>query len=1170
MKKAFSILMMAGLFLFFGCNDITEENTIAESEEAAPALTTWLHIAEPTLSGAERTALPEFDSDSIKDFAFSLSGAVTGAAAEETLGTYENLTKLSSAVLACSEGTWNFTLTASKDGTVFKGTLSGVEITSGENTLNFALAWDRTALEGTGSLVFTLAYGRAANADDVKLVTAELVSYDVATQNETALTAYAETALTPANNSATYEIKELAAGNYRVKINLYADTEKKNLINTWRELAIITGGQQSIAKRTFTSLNKVYTITYELADGAFNETTDVPTIFTRNTPTFTLPTPEKEANRFSGWFTDATFANPVTELENGSTGNRKFFAKWSKAAIIVTLSETKDLKVTSDVKDASVVFTVTEGTAPYTWCVDGDEQDATGDTFTFVVPSLDEGVYLVEVINGDLSTAMTVTVNSSVLYVSANGDDKNDGVTTKSAVATIAKATELMNDSSVDYTIYVDGMLGRSLDNSTVAFGQFIAEVKAEEYTTETGSQSWKYVYKEPIQAKSITLSGLNPLENGNPVDGINPNFGADTNGKSSPVLLVATSVPVTLKNIKLAGGSMKRGEALMVGGSYVKNDESVDIPANVTIKDGVLIAENNNGLSGPYWNSVVSIGSGSVCKMEGGSITDNYSGLGVVSVQKDAIFEMTGGSITGNHLYTDNPSNSLTCGVSVAAPAEDASLAGGTFKISGDAVVDEIYLKTGAVVTVAGALSTTSIQIAPSAYVDGTQLIEVTSDSGVKLSDAKYKFTLKLPSDGSYWQILEDGTLLEGYITTSSELGTLLSGFAKNSSDTPYKVTLTDSTTNLATIVSNVNSALEENGTYISLAFKNPSFTKIEGEFSEFVTCLTIPANVTSVGFIDGAGIERFKVASGNEYFAVSGTVLCSKDLSKLYRWPPATTSTSALIPLNVTSIADGAFANCLSIAEFSVVEGNKSFKVTSGGTLSARTYDVKAYQVADYCNYDSSISTTAPEFFITVDGKSQINPDYTAWANSITAQYVPQGSVTVGGLLTSYDETTLIACPPALTLYTDDDIKGLCGGYEKFQNDETIAYGASTRLYLYFDNVKPYAFCGVKNVQSITLGVEATSVPAYTFKDCSGTKYVTLSHKGTTIGAYTFCDCTALEEVAFSTTSITTVKSNALYGCTGLKKLYFEAGETTGQSGTASDAYPSTCNVTIYGKVN
>ena len=194
------------------------------------------------MNSEARTALPEFSQTSLNSFAYSLSGALSGK--EQTvLGTYENLSSLLNDSLPCEEGVWNFTLTASRNGTILRGSLSEIEIRAGENQITFTLDWDKSALSGSGNLTFTLDYSEAENADDVKLVTAELFSYNTTSHEETPLSGFAETPLTISNNSVTYQAEGLAAGNYRVKIYLYADEGKTNLVNTWRELAIITGGQ---------------------------------------------------------------------------------------------------------------------------------------------------------------------------------------------------------------------------------------------------------------------------------------------------------------------------------------------------------------------------------------------------------------------------------------------------------------------------------------------------------------------------------------------------------------------------------------------------------------------------------------------------------------------------------------------------------------------------------------------------------------------------------------------------------------------------------------------------------------------------------------------------------------------------------------------------------------
>ena len=1179
MKKGLFVILTAALTLFVGCKNLLDEGR--SSEKAGEAKnTTYLHIASPVVQDNTRTVLPDFTIESLSDFVFSLQGmkvtSGNNSTEMETLGTYAGMIELSRAEIPCSEGIWSFVLVAMKDGTVFSGQLSRVQITSGENQLNFVLTFDRTSLEGRGNLIFKLDYASAECASDVKLVTAELLKYDVITASEISIDDYPETILTPENCTVTFNVKDLESGNYRVKIYLYADAEKTHLINTWRELAIITGGQTSIANRKFDSLNEVYKITCNLAGGSTFEGAPLPSCYTRHSGEITLPVVYKTGYSFEGWFAEDDFSGQVVEkIPAGSTGDKTFYAKWKVSAITVSLNERKDISLiwtiigTSVKFEASAPSTSATSGASFIWKVDGNtDTTASGNIFTFNLLSNEVGTYEIEVIHGDLSTMAVVKVNSfdSYIYVSASttASDENDG-TVSSPLATIAKAVEKMNDSTKDYTILIDGMLGRSVDSTQLTSGQLIAE-----FEPVVEESAWKYRYKAPILAKSITLMGLNPMnEDGEPVDGINPSFGSDTNGKSTPVLLIATSVPVILQNLKLSGGFLKSGEALMIGGTYRdENDEGVDVTANVTIKDGVLITKNNMWNEGTsmysMYQTMVRIGPGCSCKMEGGKITDNVSGLGVLTVARNATFEMTGGYIGGNHLYpyfsgdySVDPTIILTCGVLVVGPAADGSMPGGLFKISGDAIVDEIYLQEGAVVTVAGALTSASkIQIEPKVYQEGAKVIDVTDTSGLSLEGARDYFTVKA-NDDAYWQILEDGTLFEGYLSSVSGLSDLLSSLSANTEDSPYKVSIDDSRTDFDSLLNDVNQVLTSGGKYVWLSFKDSNFTKIEGEFNKYVTCLTIPESVTSLGFIDGEGIQRFKVASGNENFAVSGVVLCSKDLNTIYRWPPACTATVGTIPVNVYSIADGAFANCLNIKEFSVLEGNTYFKVTSGDTFEMNSNGLKAYQNVRYFEYDDTIGPQ-PDFGST---------EWSNWANQVSMQY-KSGHATVGGILTSYNEKTLVAFPPALELLTADDVKEKCGGYETDQGGVDITYSADSSINLYFDNVRPYALCGVKNVPTITLGVTATSLPAYTFKDCSGLKYVNLSHAGSTISAYTFSECTTLESVSFKSESIITVETNALYGCTALNLLWFQAGE--GHGDVQPGAYPSTCNVNVTGLVN
>lgn len=771
----------------------------------------------------------------------------------------------------------------------------------------------------------------------------------------------------------------------------------------------------------------------------------------------------------------------------------------------------------------------------------------------------------VRIEGGENFLAISLRKVSIKIYVSATGSDESGDGTQENPLASIAAAVALMDNENEDYTIFVDGMLGRSFNSEKLCAGQFIAEVEAVE------TEYWSYKKKSPILAKSITLRGKNPLVGGEAVDGINANFSAETNGKSTPVLLVATSVPVILKNIKLTGGFSKSGEALAVGVSYTdsETENSVSIPANVTIKDGVLIAGNNNDVehSMSIYNPVVRITNGSTLKMEGGRITDNVAGLGVVSVGKNTTFEMTGGYIGENHSYPyyesdyDYGQTVSTCGVLVAAPAEDSSMAGGTFRISGDAVVDEIYIEKEALVTVAGKFANSSqIQLVPAEYEVGLVVVGTASGSGVSLSDACAKFSLKPPADGSFWCVSDSGALRKGYETSSENLSSLIAALGNNTATSPYEIIITDAASDFSTINASIAAALESAKAYASISFKNVSFTEISGELSSFITKLTIPPSVTEVGFIDlGWNFTAFAVADGNSTFSAADGILYANDGNKIVRYPTAYLETTATIASNITAIADGAFAGCTNIASFNVASGNTSFKAIP--TTWASSYSgLCAYLELLYFEADPTLGD-APDF--------SNQAEWTAWDNQRSLQY---GHTSYAPLpvLTSYDGTTLFACPPALKLVTKEE---LMDKYPYTGEGEGDTYYVVYSPCFSFDSVRPYAFAGCHTMDSLYLSLtsasSSSSTNGYTFYKCDGLNSVELD-AGRTISAYTFKDCTSLTSVRFTNSLTWSVKSNAFAGCTALNYLWFMAGESTGASACEAGAYPSTCTVEIDGQVN
>ncbi|MBO4858435.1 MAG: InlB B-repeat-containing protein [Treponema sp.] len=81
-----------------------------------------------------------------------------------------------------------------------------------------------------------------------------------------------------------------------------------------------------------------YTITYELNGG--NNSDGISLSYTIESDTITLPIPEKDDYVFRGWFENFDFSGTEkTAIEKGSSGNKKYYAKWIKKCVITIVSE---------------------------------------------------------------------------------------------------------------------------------------------------------------------------------------------------------------------------------------------------------------------------------------------------------------------------------------------------------------------------------------------------------------------------------------------------------------------------------------------------------------------------------------------------------------------------------------------------------------------------------------------------------------------------------------------------------------------------------------------------------------------------------------------------------------------------------------------------------------
>ncbi len=81
--------------------------------------------------------------------------------------------------------------------------------------------------------------------------------------------------------------------------------------------------------KTFTAKYSAgtYSITYNVNGGSNSDAN--PATYTVTTPTITLGTPTRANSVFGGWYADSGFTSPVTQIAQGSTGDKTFYAKWT-------------------------------------------------------------------------------------------------------------------------------------------------------------------------------------------------------------------------------------------------------------------------------------------------------------------------------------------------------------------------------------------------------------------------------------------------------------------------------------------------------------------------------------------------------------------------------------------------------------------------------------------------------------------------------------------------------------------------------------------------------------------------------------------------------------------------------------------------------------------------
>ena len=117
----------------------------------------------------------------------------------------------------------------------------------------------------------------------------------------------------------------------------------------------------------------LYSISYENMNGASNAGN--PSNYNIGSGDIVFADPTKEGATFVGWFYDAEFTNPATQIDAGSTGDKVIYAKWNP--IIYTIQYLSGNLVTATAKNDTKIYgeTISLKTAQSQFAIAGCTQD---------------------------------------------------------------------------------------------------------------------------------------------------------------------------------------------------------------------------------------------------------------------------------------------------------------------------------------------------------------------------------------------------------------------------------------------------------------------------------------------------------------------------------------------------------------------------------------------------------------------------------------------------------------------------------------------------------------------------------------------------------------------------------------------------------------------------
>ena len=235
--------------------------------------------------------------------------------------------------------------------------------------------------------------------------------------------------------------------------------------------------------------------------------------------------------------------------------------------------------------------------------------------------------------------------------------------------------------------------------------------------------------------------------------------------------------------------------------------------------------------------------------------------------------------------------------------------------------------------------------------------------------------------------------------------------------------------------------------------------------------------------------------------------------------------------IPDYVTSIGDGAFRGCNSLASITLPfigasrtasEGYKQvfgyifgYTTTSGGSsVSGATYQYNYYSIYYYYYIPTSLKT-----FTLSDSVTSIGVGAFYGCSGLTSVTIPDSVTSIGrSAFYKCSGLTSVTIPDSVTYIGEDAFSG-CNGLTSV----TIGSGVTS--------IGWYAFSGCSGLTSVTIPDSVTSIGDNVFDGCSGLTSVTIPDSVTSIGGGAFFN-SGLTSVTIGS-GVTSIGDGAFGGC-------------------------------------